>query len=67
MFDAAADVMNAANPGDRKVLRRGYNGSAQPEAVLQEAEKELSAMRVGSAKFLHAFQKGWLVFTRSLR
>ena len=36
LFDAAGDVLNAAKPCDNKPLRRGYNGSAEKEAILDE-------------------------------
>ena len=67
LFDAVGDLLNAANPCDNKPLRRGYDGSAEQEAVLDEAARELAAMRIGKAAHLYAFQKGWLVSIQSVR
>ena len=67
LFDAVGDVLNAANRGDRKELRRGYSATAKQEAVLDDAMAELLVMRVGKARHLYAFQRGWIVTIRSLR
>ncbi|KAF0293509.1 Transposable element P transposase [Amphibalanus amphitrite] len=67
LFDNVGDVLNAANPCDHKPLRRGYNGSAQQEAILDEAMRELVAMRIGKAKHMYAFQRGWMVTIQSVR
>lgn len=67
LFDSAFDVLNAIHPGDRKPLRRGYRGSPEQEAVLDQAVTEATLMRVGRAKHLLPFQKGMIATIRSVR
>ena len=67
LFDKMTDVLNGIHPGDRKPLRRGYQGSEEQEQVLDEASRELAVMRFGASSVLYPFQKGLLVTIRSVR
>ena len=69
LFDKMTDVLNGIHPGDRKPLRRGYQGSEEQdqEQVLDEATQELAVMRFGASSVLYPFQKGLLVTIRSVR
>ncbi|KAF0292122.1 Transposable element P transposase [Amphibalanus amphitrite] len=65
-IDSGMDVLNSSHPGDVKLLRRGYSGRPEQEA-LAALEKEVAGMRVGNARHLYPFQKGLLVTIRAVR
>ena len=67
VMDAACDVLNAINPRDKKVLRRGYCGSREQEEALTAALNECTVMRVGKSRHLYVFEKGLIVTIQSSR